>query len=165
MPQSRCNTFYHFVWATRDRAPLLTGDKEDHMHDLIRRLCRDLGAGILALNGMSDHIHLLATLPTTLCIADFMKHIKGTSSRLFNDLHGTPTFALKWQGGYSCDTICSTHIPVLVRYIESQKRHHADGKLWQSCELPPNKPNIAVPLLAREGGQSTPPPAQDFNPG
>jgi putative transposase len=94
MPHSRNNGFYHFVWATWNREPLLTADKKPHMHDLIRRQCRDANAAILALNGMPDHIHLFVTLPTTLCIADFVKDVKGIPARLFNDAYGSAAFSL-----------------------------------------------------------------------
>lgn len=138
MSHSRNNGYYHFVWATWDRASLLTEDKEMHAHDLIRHQCRVLKANVLALNGMPDHVHLLVTLPTTLNIADFMKNVKGVSARTLNETYGTPTLSFKWQGGYNYDTIHVSHVPVIVRYIERQKHHHALGKLWPSCELPNN---------------------------
>ncbi len=136
MPHSRNNGYYHFVWSTWDRVPLLMPDKEPHAHDLIRQQCRILKADILALNGMPDHVHLLVTLPTTVSIAELMKAVKGASARALNDAYGTRTFAFKWQGGYNYDTVCSTRVPTLVRYIEHQKQHHADNKLWPAWELP-----------------------------
>jgi putative transposase len=142
MPHSRNNGYYHFVWSTWDRTPLLTPDKEAHTHGLIRQQCRMLKADVLALNGMPDHVHLLVTLPTTVSIAEVMKAVKGASARALNDAYGTQTFAFKWQGGYNYDTICSTHMAAIVRYIERQKQHHAEGRLWPAWEMPEDNPPV-----------------------
>lgn len=138
MPHSRNNGYYHFVWSTWDREPLLTEDKEPHAHELIRRQCARMKADVLALNGIADHVHLLVTLPTTLCIADFMEAVKGTSARSMNDAYASPIFSFKWQGGYNHDTVSASHVPRILHYIEGQKQHHTDGTLWPSCE-PPEK--------------------------
>lgn len=108
------------------------------MHDLIRRQCTQMKVQILALNGMPDHIHLLVTMPTTLCIADFMEAVKGKSARMLNDAYASPAFAFKWQGGYNHDTVSVSHVQRVQHYIERQKQHHADGTIWPSSEPPEN---------------------------
>ncbi len=132
MPHSRNNGCYHFVWSTWDQEPLLTEAREPCTHELIRRQCVRLRTNVLALNGIADHVHPLTTLPTTLCIADFMEAVKGASARGLNDAYASPTFSFKWQGGYNYDTVSASHVSRVTHYIEGQKQHHAEGTLWPS---------------------------------
>lgn len=139
MSQTYSKGFYHFVWATWDREPLLTDDKEQHAYALIRQQCQRLKVEIIALGGICDHVHLLVTLPTTVCIADFMESVKGISANALNKAYGSPTFSFKWQGGYGYHTVSASHVQVICRYIENQKQHHVAGTLWPNSELPEKK--------------------------
>ncbi len=141
MPQSDNKGYHHFVWATWDREPLLTGDVERHVYALIRQQCFLLKAELHALGGIEDHVHLFVTLPMTITLADFMKEVKGASARAVNNAYGSPKWSFKWQGGYGYFTVCSSHASTVTRYIENQKQHHADGTLWPSCEPPPKDPS------------------------
>ncbi len=121
---------------------MLTEQIERHAYALIRQQCQIMKAELHALGGIADHVHLLVTLPLTLCSADFMETVKGASARILNTSHGSPAWAFKWQGGYSYFTVCASHVSTVVNYIENQKRHHAEGKLWPACEPPPAEPPL-----------------------
>ena len=136
--------FFHCVWTTWDREPLLTGEVEREAYALMRAQCARMGATLHAIGGVADHVHLLVGLPTTLCLADFAEAVKGVTSKALNDRalndkapddrRRSPAWAFKWRGGYSAFTVCAAHVPPVRRYIEGQKRHHADHALWPSCE-------------------------------
>ena len=128
--------FTHLVWATWDRAPLLTGEVEQKAYALIRSQCLQMSVTLYALGGVADHVHLLVSLPRTLCLADFMETVKGISSKALNDRHGSPTWAFKWQGGYSSHSVSASHLTRVRCYIENQSQHHTDKLLWLSCEPP-----------------------------
>jgi REP element-mobilizing transposase RayT len=49
--------YYHIVWSTKNRQPLLTPDVEPAIYGLLRKKAVDLGASIYALNGYLDHVH------------------------------------------------------------------------------------------------------------
>ncbi len=134
MSHNYLRLFYHFVWATWDRAPLLTGEVEEHAYALIRQQCTTLGAKVIALGGVEDHVHLLVSLPVTLNIVDFIKPVEGVSSRMLNETFGRPAWSFKWQGRYGAITVCPSHVGLIRGYVEGQKQHHADGALWASCE-------------------------------
>ena len=84
-------SFTHFVWSTWDRMPLLEGEIEREAYALIRAQCTRMKVTLYALGGVADHVHLLVSLPRTLCLADFMEAVKGVSSKALNDTHGSPT--------------------------------------------------------------------------
>ena len=149
MAQSYFRIFYHFVWCTWDREPLLVESIERETYALIHTLCDQMNVTVFALNGIADHVHLLVTLPRTLCIADFMQAIKGGSSKALNDHHGSATWSFKWQGGYSVHTVSASHVKLVHHCIENQKEHHTAGNLWPSSEPPSIS---ATNPSAREGG-------------
>ena len=77
----------------------------------------------IAIGGVSDHAHLLLSLPTTLSVAKAIQRIKGASSTWVNT-----TFPLAdkfaWQTGYGAFSVSVSQVPVMVAYIENQEMHH-----------------------------------------
>ena len=134
MSHNYLRLFYHFVWATWDRTPLLTGEVEEQAYALIRQQCTTLDAKVIAIGGVENHVHLLVSLPVTLNIVDFIKPVKGVSSRVLNETFGRPAWSFKWQGRYGAITVCPSHVGLIRGYVGGQKRRHADGTLWASCE-------------------------------
>ena len=113
MAHNYTRLFYHFVWATWDRTPLLTEEVKMHAYALIRHQCAEQHCKVFALGGVEDHVHLLVSLPTTLPVSDFIKAVKGVSSRALNDRLGRPTWSFKWQGRYGVITVCPSHVGLI----------------------------------------------------
>ena len=132
--------FYHFVWATFNRAPLLQGPLERHAYALIRQQCTKHGAILHALGGTEDHVHLLVTVPRTLSVSDFIESVKGVPSRVLNRTHGNGEQVFRWQGGYGFLTVSNSNVSAVVGYIANQKQHHAEGSLWHSAEKTTGEP-------------------------
>jgi putative transposase len=133
MPRSYARLFYHVVWATWEREPLIQGAVERHAYALIRSQCDHLRATVHAMGGVEDHVHLLVTIPRTLAVADFMEAVKGVSSRALNETRpgGDP---FRWQGGYGVLTVSTRDVKRVARYVDNQREHHASGRLWANCE-------------------------------
>jgi REP element-mobilizing transposase RayT len=51
--------FYHVVWATKRRTPLLTPEIAALTHDLLRQKALALEARVFAINGVEDHVHMV----------------------------------------------------------------------------------------------------------
>ena len=66
MRRARVAVYVHLVWATWDRQPLLQGDLQRRVHRAIAAKCEELGAEVVALGGVEDHVHLLIGLPATI---------------------------------------------------------------------------------------------------
>ena len=128
MPYSQL--FYHIVWATKNRAPLLTPDLAPDVFELVRTKATGLGATVFALNGIPDHIHLVATIPPQIAVAKFIGQAKGATSAKLNKL--SPPFA--WQNEYGVFSFDSKRLPRYVAYVERQKEHHAHGTVISNLE-------------------------------
>ncbi len=119
---------YHFVWATKDRLPLLTLAVEARLFPYIGGKCREHGYTLHAINGAENHLHLLLSLTPTMVVAEVAHNLKGASAHYINkesDLNEP----LYWQDGYAVLTLRQAEIPKVARYIERQKEHHQTGKL------------------------------------
>jgi putative transposase len=126
MPYSRL--FYHVIWTTKQRIPLINTHNEDAIYRAIREKIVELDGMVYATNGMSDHVHLVVSLSPAVALGKIVGQLKGSSSFVVNRLTGqSETFA--WQQDYGILSISESHVPSIVRYVEQQKQHHADGKL------------------------------------
>jgi putative transposase len=120
--------FYHIVWSTKDRLPLLTSDVEALIHDLLRGKAIGLGATVFALNGALDHIHMVVAIPPKIAIAKFIGQIKAVASAKFNK-SGISEVPFFWQEEYGVFSFDGKRLPNYIAYVECQKEHHAQGTI------------------------------------
>ena len=133
MPNSHTEVYIHLVWATWDRQPLITPAIETRLYNQIRSRCRNMQAHLHAIDGISDHIHLLIRLPATLSISEIVKDLKGTSSHFATHLLACPDF--RWQGAYSAFSVGPEGVETVCSYIENQKKHHTQQSIIDEWEL------------------------------
>ena len=125
--------YLHLVWATWDRLPLISPELRPAVYGCIQAECRSLGAELLTIGGIEDHVHVLVRIPTTISVAGLVKQTKGASSHLAAQRLGK-TF--KWQGAYGAFTVSRADVPRIRAYILRQEEHHRSGELNPAMELP-----------------------------
>jgi putative transposase len=127
--------FYHLVWATKDRLPLITVMNRDPIYATIRAKINELGGIVHALNGMPDHVHLVATLPPSVAVSTCIGQIKGSSSHLAARLPSHTTGApFAWQAEYGVVSVSEAQLPAVLRYVHQQQHHHAANRLNRLLE-------------------------------
>ncbi len=133
MLKNKLSVAVHFVWATWDRQPLITGDIVRDLYRYIEAVCNDDHCEVLAIGGMPDHVHLLVLLSNTVTLADLVRHVKGGASR-FVSKRLAPGTGFAWQGSYGAFSVSQGNIPKVIAYIQNQKEHHALGTLYPNAE-------------------------------
>lgn len=123
--QTFSKLFYHIVFSTRQRQPLIEEDWRGRLHDYIGGTLRGLGGVSVVVGGVVDHIHILAGLRPVHRLSDVMREVKHESSRWVHDTLSKPGFA--WQEGYSAFTVSPLACERVKQYILNQERHHAHG--------------------------------------
>ena len=83
MSSTYASIHYHFIFATRKRARLISKDWRDRLYAYIAGIFKDLGGHVEQIGGIEDHIHILAQVPTNQTIADTMRRVKRNSSIWF----------------------------------------------------------------------------------
>ena len=115
------NVEYHFVWVTKYRYKVLTGDVAVRVRELVRQIFE-----IRIITGVvsKDHVHLLVSAPPTISASEIMRRIKGkTSIRLFEEF---PSLKKRywgrhfWARGYFCATAGQVTEEMIKTYLE----HH-----------------------------------------
>ena len=80
------NIEYHFVWVTKYRYKVLTGDVALRVRELVRQTCDIFEIKILQGVVSKDHVHILVSAPPNMALSEIMRRIKGrTSSKLFEE--------------------------------------------------------------------------------
>jgi putative transposase len=123
MPQSYINLIYHIVFSTKDRERLITESYQARLYEYVGGIVRGQGGIALAINGMEDHVHILAKLRPDKAVSDMIRDFKANTSgwlhQVFPELAG---FA--WQNGYGAFTVSTSQVERVRRYIAMQPVHH-----------------------------------------
>jgi len=91
--------YYHLVWATQNREPLIKPEIEKRLYAYIVHKASELECFVYAINGWYDHLHLIIAIPPKYAVADVVKRLKGASSHDLN--HGVGLdYEFVWQRGY-----------------------------------------------------------------
>jgi REP element-mobilizing transposase RayT len=116
--------YYHIVFSTKNRSDFITPAIEDELHKYIGGIVRGIGGVCVEINGMSDHVHILAILPPKIALSDALREIKANSSKW---VHETKPDLAKfgWQDGYAAFTVSRSQMDSVGQYIRDQKSHHA----------------------------------------
>src|SRR5437016_3786384 len=80
MPHSYTQLLYHIVFSTKERRPTLNADIRPRVHQYLGGAIRDEGGTALLVNGIEDHVHILAHLRQDKAISDVLRSIKANSS-------------------------------------------------------------------------------------
>jgi REP element-mobilizing transposase RayT len=113
----------HFTWSTAGREPWIESSMRGDLYSYIGGIMKNKDARLIAAGGMFDHIHLYASLPSTISIADFVVVVKSNSSRWIHEgFSQLRNFA--WQEGYGAFSVSKSDEPRVIRYVNDQEKHH-----------------------------------------
>jgi REP element-mobilizing transposase RayT len=125
MPHSYSNLLTHIVYSTKNRKPFIDAALEARLFPYFGGIVRQLGGKLYLVNGVEDHVHLLAELPPTIAVAEAIGKIKGSSTYwIHQSFPERPDFA--WQRGYAAFSVSKSKIAAVARYIGGQKEHHRE---------------------------------------
>jgi putative transposase len=120
---SYTHLLYHVVFATKGRRPDLDAAVRPGLFAYLGGLVRAERGLALAVNGMADHIHLLARLRQDRALADVLRAVKAHSSRWLR-ANAPAGAAFAWQTGYGAFTVSLSQAPTVRAYIRNQEAHH-----------------------------------------
>jgi putative transposase len=123
--------FYHFVWTTQDRQPLITPDIEPNLYRWLYNEAKKMYCPFFYTGGDVEHVHVLTAVRPSISPADFMHQLKGSSSR-FISLESKRPFV--WQKGYGVFSVHEAGIDAVKAYVLNQKEHHARNHLIAQWE-------------------------------
>ncbi len=123
MPQTFSRILLHIVFSTKHREPRINADIQPRLYDFIGGIVRSQNADLLAIGGVTDHIHMLIRWNTQFPVGDLVRNIKARSSLWLNKTFpDAAPFA--WQSGYGAFSVSDSQATAVVTYIERQREHH-----------------------------------------
>jgi len=86
-------------------------------------IVREMGGVARLINGTEDHVHMLASLPADVAIAECLRIVKANSSRWVQEKFGNHR-SFAWQAGYGAFSVSASNEKQVIRYIRDQERRH-----------------------------------------
>ena len=132
----RCQ--YHIVFAPKYRRKAIYGQLKADIGQILRKLCEQKGVEIIEATAMTDHIHMLVSIPPYLSIAQFMGYLKGKSTLMIFDRHAN----LKYKYG-------SRHFWCRGYYVDTVGRNEKVIREYIKCNVKPSVPTlVGEPVFA-----------------
>ncbi|MDX2140728.1 MAG: IS200/IS605 family transposase [Chloroflexota bacterium] len=126
-------TYYHIVWTTHERQPMIERDHVGPLMDAIDEACEKLGCKIYALSVLPDHLHIAVSIPPRIAVLDWVRDMKIASARA---VHKALPAAddLLWDRGCGVITFGTQNKDKVIRYVKRQRAIHAEGQLIDALE-------------------------------
>ncbi len=120
---SYVSSYYHCVFSTKERRPLIQPALQERLWPFLGGIARHNQMKAIEIGGISDHVHMLLSLPPTLSIAKALQLIKGGSSKWLHDTF--PQYGVfAWQNKYAGFSVSMSQLDRTINYIRNQPEHH-----------------------------------------
>jgi REP element-mobilizing transposase RayT len=117
------NLLYHIIFSTKERRQFITPAIEPELFAYIGGVIRNQKGILLEINGVADHVHLLARFKPNLALSDIVRDVKANSSKWLND-EKSKFHKFGWQDGFAAFTVSESQVERVRGYIRNQKNRH-----------------------------------------
>ncbi|MHB1514675.1 MAG: IS200/IS605 family transposase [Acidiferrobacteraceae bacterium] len=115
----------HLVFVTKYHCGVFDGDAIARMRRMFGKVCEDMEASLVEMDGEDDHVHLLVAYPPKLAVSVLVNSLKGVSSRLLRkerpDLKKRYWKNVLWSPSYFASSCGGAPIAIVKQYIEQQQ--------------------------------------------
>ena len=122
----------HFVWITKYRKPLLSGDVGNSVRRWTRQICAELEVEIIRGHVGKDHVHLFVSVPPHVSPSQLMQRVKGKTARKllmeFKHLKKQCWGRHVWARGFFVASSGNVTDEVIMKYIETQDMETPDDE-------------------------------------
>ena len=122
---------YHIVRAPKYRFKVLHGEVRLRVVEIIRHVCSELGVTIVHGALSRDHVHMFVEIPPHIAVSDFVRKMKGRSSRKiqqkFEHIRKRYWCQRFWQRGYFSTTSGNITDDVIFNCLDKHTRPSKTG--------------------------------------
>ena len=127
--KSRSATYlinYHFIFCPRYRRKIfLIPGVEERFKQIVKNICNELDADIIAMKCDNDYTHLFLSAPPTVNPAEIVKRIKGATGKiLLREIPQLSRMPHLWTRSYFVSTAGNVSSETIKLYVESQKKRY-----------------------------------------
>ena len=123
MANTKVKNDIHLVFHVKQGGVVMRTEDLPEIFNCIGGIIRNMGGISFEIGGVSNHVHILCSLPKDICMSDFVRTVKANSSKWMKSLD--PHYAgFKWQTGYGAFSVSYSLLYRTQRYIQNQEKHH-----------------------------------------
>ncbi len=115
--------YIQIVFAVKGRGSLIDKTWKEELYKYITGIVQNKEQKLLAINGTSNHIHLLIGMKPNCCLSDLVREIKKSSNTFIKEKKFT-RFLFQWQEGFGAFSYNHSALDKVIQYIEKQEEHH-----------------------------------------
>ena len=116
---------YHIVFTPKYRRKIIYCQLRADIREIIKDLCKWKGVTIIEGHLMSDHVHLLVSIPPKYAVSHIMGYLKGRSSMMIFERHANLKYKFGnkhfWATGYYVSTV-GLNSATVEKYIRDQEK-------------------------------------------
>ena len=114
---------YHVIWCPKYRRKVLVSPIDERLKRIINEVCTETRSGLIEMEVMPDHVHLLVECDPQFGINRLVRSFKGRSSRILRQDFPALKSRLPclWTNSYFVATVGGAPLAVIKQYIENQK--------------------------------------------
>jgi putative transposase len=125
MANTYSQIYIQVVFAVKGRESLIGSEWKDELYKYITGIVKNNNQKLLAINGISDHIHILLNIKPNIALSDLVRDIKANSSRFINEKRFVKG-KFSWQEGFGAFSYSISQLDDVIRYIQNQEEHHKE---------------------------------------
>ena len=124
--KTRSSTYaceYHIIWCTKYRRSVLSADIQSRLKELVLESEEKYGYIVRAVETMTDHVHLLMSIPPTVSVGIMIGKIKGLTAKVLREEfpHLKSRLPNLWTRSYFVASTGGVTLEALKHYVENQK--------------------------------------------
>lgn len=116
---------YHIVFTPKYRRKTIYNQYRESLKEILKQLCKYKRVEIIEGHMMSDHVHLLVSIPPKISVSSFMGYLKGKSALMMFDKHANLKYKFGnrhfWSEGYYVSTV-GLNESTIKKYIQDQEK-------------------------------------------
>jgi putative transposase len=113
--------------------PLIDDDAERVLRASVASSARALNSLLHGVGVVRDHVHVVASIPPSIAVADAVGRFKGASSHAVNH-NLSLEVPFRWQGEYGVVSLTQRALPTVIDYALNQRERHAKNDLIVALE-------------------------------
>ena len=115
--------YLQLVFSPFGRENVIPLRHKEELHKYTTGIIQNRNHKLLAINYMSDHVHIFIGYKPSQPLPDLMRDIKSITSKFINDKRWLPG-KFQWQDGYGAFSYGHSQLNDLISYINTQELHH-----------------------------------------
>ena len=117
---------YHIVFTPKYRRKIIYNQYRESIGEILKLLCKYKEVEIIEGHLISDHVHMLVSIPPKTSVSSFMGYLKGKSALMIFDKHANLKYKFGnrhfWAEGYYVSTV-GLNEETIKKYIREQDKH------------------------------------------